>query len=130
MIFVLKNRSGSININNQNRLHPFYMVYISNDGDVICDHLSPKTMLDKMRYLCRGKTEPIAELYRSFNKETKDGKDMREISMLLEDTISSIIKVKEKSDIDSFLSGGQMSFMANTVSGIDDFELVCFLVIK
>lgn len=39
VIYVLKNRSNSVNIDNQNRLHPFYMVYISNDGEVICDHL-------------------------------------------------------------------------------------------
>ena len=83
VIYVLKNRTNSVNIDNQNRLHPFYMVYISNDGDVICDHLSPKAMLDKMRYLCKGKTEPIAELYRKFNKETRDGRDMKEISSLL-----------------------------------------------
>ena len=130
VIFVLKNRSGSVNINNQNRLHPFYMVYISNDGNVICDHLSPKEMLDKMRYLCKGKTEPIAELYRKFNKETRDGRDMKEISSLLGDSISSIIEVKEESDIDSFLGGGQISFMSDTIKGLDDFELICFLVVK
>lgn len=62
VIYVLKNRSNSVNINNQNRLHPFYMVYISNDGEVICDHLSPKAMLDKMRYLCKGKNKPISDL--------------------------------------------------------------------
>src|SRR5574344_7249 len=70
VIFVLKNRSNSVNIDNQNRLHPFYMVYIADNGEVICDHLSPKEMLDKMRFLCKGKTEPIAELCRQFNKET------------------------------------------------------------
>ena len=48
VIYILKNRSNSVNIDNQNRLHPFYMVYISDDGDIICDHLSPKEMLDKM----------------------------------------------------------------------------------
>lgn len=130
VIFVLKNRVGSVNINNQNRLHPFYMVYISNDGEVICDHLSPKDMLDRMRYLCKGKTEPIAELYRKFNKETRDGKDMKQVSNLLGQSISSIIEVKEESDIDSFLNGGQVSFLTDTIKGLDDFELICFLVIK
>lgn len=130
VIFVLKNRVGSVNINNQNRLHPFYMVYISNDGDVVCDHLSPKEMLDRMRYLCKGKTEPIVELYRKFNKETRDGKDMKQISNLLGQSISSIIEVKEESDIDSFLGGGQVSFLTDTIKGLDDFELICFLVIK
>lgn len=130
VIYVLKNRSNSVNIDNQNRLHPFYMVYISNDGEIVCDHLSPKQMLDKMRYLCKGKTEPIAEVYRPFNKETRDGKDMSRYSALLGDSIASIIQVKEESDLDSFLSGGQMSFVSNAIKGLDDFELICFLVIR
>lgn len=130
VIYVLKNRSNSVNIDNQNRLHPFYMVYISNDGEVICDHLSPKQMLDKMRFLCKGKTEPIPELYRQFNKETRDGRNMSEFSRLLGDAISSIIEVKEESDIDSFLGGGQISFLTNEINGLDDFELICFLVVR
>ena len=130
VVFVLKNRSNSININRQNRLHPFYMVYISDDGEVVCDHLSPKDMLDKMRFLCKGKTEPIAELYRKFNKETNDGKNMKQVSNLLGQSISSIIEVKEESDIDSFLAGGQVSFLSDTIKGLDDFELICFLVVK
>jgi len=130
VIYVLKNRTNSVNIDNQNRLHPFYMVYISNDGDVVCDHLSPKEMLDKVRFLCKGKTEPIPELYKQFNKETRDGRNMTEFSKLLGDAISSIIEVKEESDIDSFLSGGQVSFLSNEIKGLDDFELICFLVVK
>lgn len=130
VIYVLKNRSNSVNIDNQNRLHPFYMVYISNEGEVICDHLSPKQMLDKMRFLCKGKTEPIPELYRQFNKETRDGRNMSEFSKLLGDAIASIIEVKEESDIDSFLGGGQMSFLTNEIKGLNDFELICFLVVR
>lgn len=130
VIYVLKNRSNSVNIDNQNRLHPFYMVYISNEGEVICDHLSPKQMLDKMRFLCKGKTAPIPELYRQFNKETRDGRNMSAFSDLLSDAISSIIEVKEESDIDSFLGGSQVSFLSSEITGLDDFELICFLVIK
>ena len=130
VIYVLKNRSNSVNIDNQNRLHPFYMVYISNEGEVICDHLSPKQMLDKMRFLCKGKTEPIPELYRQFNKETCDGRNMSALSKLLGDAISSIIEVKEENDIDSFLGGGQISFLTNEIKGLDDFELICFLVVR
>ncbi len=130
VIYVLKNRSNSVNIDNQNRLHPFYMVYIANDGEVICDHLSPKQMLDKMRLLCKGKSEPIPAAYMPFNKETRDGKDMSRLSSLLGDAIASIIEVKEESDIDSFLSGAQMSFLSNEIKGLDDFELICFLVVR
>lgn len=130
VIYVLKNRTNSVNIDNQNRLHPFYMVYISNDGEVVCDHLSPKSMLDKMRYLCKGKSEPIPEVYKAFNKETKDGKNMSKMSDLLGKSISSIIQVKEESDIDAFLGGGQVSFLGDEIKGLDDFELICFVVVK
>ena len=130
VIYVLKNRSNSVNIDNQNRLHPFYMVYISNDGGVICDHLSPKEMLDKMRYLCKGKTEADTELCKQFNKETRDGRNMSQYSNLLGDAIASIIKVKDESDIDSFLGGGQISFLSSEIKGLNDFELICFLVVK
>ena len=127
VIFVLKNRSDSVNIDNQNRLHPFYMVYISSEGEVICDHLSPKEMLDRMRFLCRGKTQPIPEVYKQFNKETRDGKDMSKFSDLLGKSIASIIEVKDESDIDSFLSGG---LFTDEIKGLDDFELICFLVVR
>lgn len=129
-IFVLRNRTENINIDNRNRLHPFYMVYISDNGEIICDHLSPKAMLDKMRYVCKGKIKPIPEAYKPFNKETKDGKNMSKLSKLLEQAIASIIEVKEESDIDSFLSGSQMSFLDSDIKGLDDFELICFLVIR
>ncbi len=130
VIYILKNRDNSVNIDNQNQLHPFYMVYIADDGEVICDHLSPKQMLDKMRLICRGKTEALPELYREFNKETNDGKDMSDLSSLLGEAIASIIEVKEESDIDSFLGGGQVSFLDNEIKGLEDFELICFLVVR
>lgn len=130
VIYVLKNRSNSVNIDNRNRLHPFYVVYISNEREIICDHLSPKEMLDKMRYLCKDRTEPIPELYRRFNKETRDGRNMGKFSELLGDTIASIIDLKNKSNMDSFLGGDQVSFLNNEIKGLDDFELICFLVIR
>ena len=130
VIFVLKNRSDSVNIEGRNRLHPYYMIYISEDGDVVCDHLSPKAMLDRMRHICRGKTEPLPELYREFNKQTRDGRNMADVSRLLGLAISSVIEVKEESDIDDFLGGGQVSFLEDEIKGLDDFELICFLVVR
>lgn len=129
VIFVLKNVNKGINIENKNYLHPFYMVFVSDDGEVICNHLQPKETLDFMRQAARGKTEPDMVACRAFNEETKDGKDMRRVSELLRDAISSIVSVKEESDIDSFFGSGQTSFLSGNISGIDDFELLCFMVV-
>lgn len=129
VIFVLKNINTEINIENQNRLHPFYMVFIGNDGEVICNHLQPKDTLDTMRYLARGKTQPDTAACHTFNTATKDGKDMRAVSRLLEQSIASIISVKEQSDVDSFFSSGQTTFLSGKANGLDDFELICFLAV-
>ena len=130
VIFVLKNVNNSVNIDNQNRIHPFFMVYIGMDGDVICDYLNPIQLLDDIRLLCRGKQEPIVELCQKFNEETNDGKDMQELSNLLRETIHSIIDTKEESDIDSLFTAGGTSALISVVSGLDDFELISFLVVK
>lgn len=130
VVFVLKNRNNGVNIDRKNRLHPFYMVYISKDSEVIIDHLDPKSLLDRMRHLCRGKAEPIADLCRKFNAETRDGQRMGTYSRLLGDAISSLIKVKESTDLFSFLDGDTGSLFGNEVRGLNDFELICFLIIK
>lgn len=130
VIYILKNLANSVNINNQNQLHPYYMVYIADNGDVVVNHLQPKDLLDKLRRLCVGKTKPIAQLCSVFNTETKDGRNMEHYSDLLGKAISSIIEVKEESDIDSFLNGEQTNFFDNVIRGLDDFELICFFVVK
>ena len=130
VIFVLRNVNNSVNIDNQNRIHPFYMVYISQDGDVICDYLNPKQLLDDVRLLCRGKSEPIKEVYTKFNEETDDGRNMAEMSELLSMAIDSIIDTKEESDIDSLFSAGGTSALMSNILGLSDFELICFLVVK
>ena len=130
VIFVLRNVNNSVNIDNQNRIHPFYMVYIGRDEDVICDYLNPKQLLDDVRLLCRGKSEPIKEVYTKFNEETDDGRNMAEMSELLSMAIDSIIDTKEESDIDSLFSPGGTSALMSDISGLSDFELICFLVVK
>lgn len=130
VIFVLKNINNSVNVDNRNRIHPFYMVYIGVDGQIICDYLNPKKMLDDIRLLCRGKSAPIKESYERFNRETDDGRNMAEMSELLSEAINSIIDVKEESDIDSLFSVGGTSALMSNISGLDDFELICFLVVK
>lgn len=129
-IFVLRNINDTINEDNRNRIHPFYMVYIGADGEILCDYLNPKQMLDTIRYLCKGKTEPIKALCKQFNDETADGRNMSSVSELLNDAINSIIDVKEESDIDSLFSPGGTTLLSGGFSGLDDFELIAFLVIK
>lgn len=130
VIFILKNRNNGVNIDRTNQLHPFYMVYLSDEGEVRCNHLSPKRLLDTMRLACKGKDAPDLKLCQQFNKETKDGYRMDTYSHLLQKAVESIITVKDESDIDSLFSEGDTTALENKVKGLDDFELIAFLVIK
>ena len=106
------------------------MVYIADDGEIICDYLEPKKLLDSIRFLCKGKSEPIMSLCRRFNDETDDGRKMDTVSLLLNDAIGSIIQTKDECDIDSLFSPGGTTLLSDSFKGLDDFELVCFLVVK
>ena len=129
VIFILKNINPDVNAEGRNRLHPFYMIYIENDGEVICNYLQPKDTLDIMRHISKGKTQPDLAACRYFNRKTKDGRDMSKVSGLLEQAIASIVHAKDESDIDSFFGGGQTTFLSGSFSGLDDFELICFMVV-
>jgi Helicase conserved C-terminal domain/Type III restriction enzyme, res subunit len=130
VIYVLKNINNDVNIDNTNQLHPFYLVYIKQNGDIISNHLNVKNTLDILRGIAKGRTEPIEELYRQFNTETKDGKNMTTYSNLLENAIESIITVKDESLIDSLFSKGGTADFSGHIKGLEDFELITFLVIK
>lgn len=130
VIFILKNRNNAVNIGHQNLLHPFYMVYLSDNGDTIINHLSPKRLLDIMRSACKGKNEPILELCHQFNAETQDGKSMSHYSDLLQKAVGTIVEKKEEGDLESLFSFGETTALVDDIKGLDDFELICFLVIK
>lgn len=130
VVYILKNINNGVNAENQNRLHPFYMVYISDGGEILSNHLEPKKTLDILRLVCKGRTQPEGELCRRFNLATDDGKKMSKYSDLLGEAIGSVIHVKEQKDIDSFFSEGETSFLTNAITGLDDFELICFIVIQ
>lgn len=129
VIFVLKNVNTKINIKNQNRLHPFYMVYVGMDGEIITNHLQPKDTLDELRHIARGKDAPDNDLCRIFNRKTKDGRNMSRVSRLLGDAVGSIIEAKDEEDISSFFSAGETTFQSGGFSGLEDFELICFMVV-
>ncbi|MBR2776418.1 MAG: DEAD/DEAH box helicase family protein [Prevotella sp.] len=129
VIFILKNRNNAINIDHLNLLHPFYMVYLSDEGDTYVNHLAPKKLLDIMRLACKGKTEPFLDLCQQVNKETANGRKMQHYSKLLGDAVATIVEQKEERELESLFFAGETSALVNEIRGLDDFELICFLII-
>ena len=128
-IFVLKNINSNVKIESSNQLHPFYIVYIKDNGEVLSSYLNVKNTLDLLRYISKGKKEPIKEAYYKFNDETNDGMEMSKYSELLNKSIESIINVKQETDIESLFRRGGTTMLQNEIKGIEDFELIAFVVI-
>ena len=130
VIYVLKNKNPEVNINKQNRLHPYYLVYLDDEGNVIHNHMEVKQILDIIRKTSKHKDKPISRLCQSFNKETKDGYKMNKYSKLLDDSIASIIDVKETNDLYTLFNEGSDVLYSGNIKGLDDFELITFFVVK
>jgi hypothetical protein len=130
VIFVLRNTDNGVNVNQQNRLHPYYLIYIDINGEVVINHVEVKKILDLLRSACKDRPDPLPALYEPFNRETHDGRKMEAYSRLLVQSIHSMINVKEEKDLDSLFSGGGTTALLNTISGLDDFELIAFLVVR
>ena len=130
VIFVLKNINLKLNIDKTNSLHPFYLIYISLNGDIILDYTKSKNILDIFRKLSKSKSEIDKNLCREFNNETKDGKNMRKYSNLLHKAIESIIEKKNEKDVNSIFKSGGTTFNSKKINGLDDFELITFLILK
>lgn len=112
-----------------NRLHPYYLVYVDANGEVITDHTEAKHLLDLLRAGCRPYDEPVADVVAAFNAATAEGTKMGAYSDLLTDAISSMIEVNEERDIDSLFTPGATTALTNTIAGLDDFELIAFIAV-
>ena len=104
--------------------------YKFEDGNVVIDHLHPKQLLDTMRHLCKGKVDYDHKLCAALNRETSDGRQMTKYSHLLQDAIAGIVEIKQESDVLSLFSEGETTALRGDVTGLDDFELIAFLIIK
>lgn len=130
VIFVLKNINSNLNINKLNRLHPFYLVYMDEEGNLFYNHIDSKKILDAVRMLCKGKSDPIIALCEQINRETDEYHNMSFYSRLLKKTIGTILETEEKKEVLSLFKSGGTTILKDSFKGIEDFKLISFLIVK
>jgi hypothetical protein len=130
LIFVLKNVNSSININKLNRLHPFYLVYIKTTGELFLNHVDSKKILDAMRMLCKGASEPLIDLCQALRIETDEYHQMDAYSLLLKKSISTILRTEEEKEIHSLFKVGGTTALKDKFKCIEDFKLISFLIVR
>ncbi len=130
VIYVLKNINSNINIDKMNRLHPYYMVYMKENGEVGYNHLEGKKILDILRMLCKGQNQPLIDVCKKFSQETNDYRKMHNYSKLLKKSIGTIISTQEEKEVTSLFSTGGTTVLKDKLKGIEDFKLVSFIIVK
>jgi superfamily II DNA or RNA helicase len=130
VIFVLKNINSSVNINKLNRLHPFYLIYIKNSGELHLNHVESKKILDAIRMLSKGKNEPLADLCKALSTETDEYHDMDAYSLLLKQSIGSILQTEAEKEVLSLFKSGGTTALKDKFKGIEDFKLISFLIVR
>ncbi len=130
VIFVLNNINTGVNIDKVNRLHPYYLVYIRQDGEILFNHADAKKILDIIRLLSKGIKEPLIKLCKEFSVETDEYRKMNAYSQLLQKSIASILKTEEAKDILSLFKAGGTTALRDKIKGIEDFKLVSFIVVR
>ncbi len=110
-------------------LSPHYLVHVGDDGAVLLPYPQAKQILDRLKRLCLGRDLPDAGACARFDKVTKDGEDMRHAQRLLASAVASVVGKSEERAIASLFTPGGTHALAGEFSGIDDFEVVAYLVV-
>ena len=110
-------------------LAPHYLVHVGQDGTVLLPFTQAKTVLDRLKGLCIGRDLPDAVACARFDKMTKDGRDMGVVRDLLATAVASVVGKKEERAVASLFTPGGTHAMKGEFQGINDFEVVAFLVV-
>ncbi len=130
VIFLLKQVSGTTENLEKNPLSPYYLVYIGEDSEVKFSYIKSKKVLDYYKKLCLGKKEVLVDLVKEFNYDTNDGKDMSKYSELLVETIEDILGKKQETGVKSLFKKGGTAVVKKDIDGLEEFELITFLIVR
>ena len=130
VIFLLRQVKGVKESKDKNALTPYYLVYISEDEEVKLNYIQSKKILDYYQKLCSGKKEVFRNLVESFDRETDNGRQMDKYSQLLKESIENIIGKKQETGVRSLFTKGGTSPVKNNIEGLEEFELISFLILK
>lgn len=129
-IFCLKDIHGKVEFDANYALAPYYIVYVAENGDIVFNHLQGKKSLDIFKKLCAMNKELDSKSIEALNEKTKNGKDMGAYQYMLECAMQSIGGKTEEKGVESLFSRGGTVLTQDHFSGLEDFEVISYLIIK
>lgn len=110
-------------------LAPHYLVHVGNDGTVLLPYTQAKQALDRLKKLCTGRDLPDATAGARFDKSTRRGEDMAAVQKQLAAAVAAITGKKDERAVESLFTPGGTHAMKGEFAGINDFEVVAYLVV-
>jgi len=109
-------------------LAPHYLVHVGEDGAVLLPFQQAKQILDSLKRACIILT-PVDNAAARFDRATKQGENMSYAQRLLAAAVASIAgKTEERAVASLFVPGGTHA-RSGEFAGMNDFEVMAFLVI-
>lgn len=130
VIYCLRKIDGYKNDNDKNSLYPYYLAYVSEDGEIIYNYTNIKKILDIYKSLCLGNDKVFKDLVETFNKETKYQKKMEKYNDLLKSVTDDILGKIEEDETISIFSLGDLNGLFKNSNQQNEFEIISYLVIK
>jgi len=130
VLFCLKDKNETSSTLKKNVLHPFYLVYISKDGETKVHATQAKVALDYFRKLGMDNPVILPSLIESFEKETSNNKKMKNYLGLLKEVTNDILGVQNENAWDSLAKPGGTLLFGEGNNNSNELELVSYLIIK
>lgn len=132
VLFVLKQVNFSeLTSKESNAIHPYYLLYITNEGEIIYGYMQAKYILDLLKKVSNGVTDIATELVSEFDQETDEARNMKKYSTLLARAVEEIIGQRQEMGVEAVFQLGRNNIAEDSaLSGLDDFELISFMIIK
>ncbi len=109
-------------------LAPHYVVHVGEDGEVLLPYTQAKQVLDRLKKLSLGRDQPDQEAYKRFDKATRVGRDMEPYRKLLARAVGTLVGKREERAVASLFQMGGTHAFKGEFAGVNDFEVVAFLV--
>lgn len=129
VIFCLRSDNTKVRVDTTYALAPYYLVYVSDSGEVVLNFIHTKQILDALKKISLGRANPDEKAYKRFNDLTRNGKDMSHYQALLAKAVAAITGKAEEKGVESLFQRGGTVISKDAFKGIDDFEVVAYLII-
>jgi hypothetical protein len=118
-----------VSTDSANALAPHYLVWVSESGEVQMNFTQAKKILDMLKKLSLGRSQPDEGAVSRFKTATHDAVDMSKYRSLLAKAVATITGKAEEKGVESLFHRGGTVLSKESFQGMDDFEVVSYLII-